>query len=103
MLVRTLLFVCASFSSAWACAQEWPQKPVRVVVNNSAGSLTDVVARIVFSKVSEMSGQQFFIDDRPGAGGIIGAELVAKSSADGYTLLVSSDGVFTINPFIYAS
>ena len=57
---------------------------MRVVYPNAAGSLNDSVARIVFSRVSETLGQQFIVDNRPGAGGVIGAELVAKSPADGY-------------------
>ena len=88
--------------AATAQAQDWPRKPVRVVVPNSAGSLSDIVARLVFAKVSDTLGQQFFIDNRPGAGGSIGAELVAKSAPDGYTMLMASDGMLTVNPFIYS-
>lgn len=70
--------------------QAYPVRPVRVVVVFPAGGATDVVARFVFQKMSELSNQQFLIDNRGGAGGIIGAEVVAKSPPDGYTLMVYS-------------
>lgn len=88
-------------AAATAFAQDWPKKPVRVVVPNSAGSLSDLVARLVFAKVSDILGQQFYVDNRPGAGGSIGAESVAKAAPDGYTIIQVSDGTVTVNPFIY--
>jgi tripartite-type tricarboxylate transporter receptor subunit TctC len=97
MVTVTILWLLA----ACAFAQDWPRKPVRVVVPNSAGSLSDLVARLVFGKVSELLGEQFYIDNRPGAGGSIGAEFVAKAAPDGYTILQMSDGQVTVNPFIY--
>jgi tripartite-type tricarboxylate transporter receptor subunit TctC len=99
--MRTLLFCIALLASSAAFAQDWPKKPVRVVVPNSAGSLSDLVARLVFAKVSDILGQQFYVDNRPGAGGSIGAELVAKAPPDGYTIIQISDGTVTVNPFIY--
>lgn len=74
--------------SAWS--QAYPARPVRVVVVFPAGGATDIVARMVFQKMSEQIGQQFVIDNRGGAGGMVGAEVVAKSSPDGYTLMVYS-------------
>ena len=100
-MLRKLLFCLLLSAAGTAAAQNWPHKPVRVVVPNSAGSLSDLVARLVFSKVSDLLGQQFYIDNRPGAGGSIGAEFVAKSPPDGYTILQISDGQVTVNPFIY--
>jgi len=99
--MRKLLLLFALMAATAAGAQDWPRKAVRVVVPNSAGSLSDLVARLVFAKVSDLLGQQFYIDNRPGAGGSIGAELVAKSSPDGYTIGQISDGQLTVNPFIY--
>ena len=97
------LFCCLALLAAGAAyAQDWPRKPVRVIVPNSAGSLSDLVARLLFAKVTDLLGQQFYIDNRPGAGGSIGAELVAKSPPDGYTLLMVSDGTVSVNPFIYS-
>jgi len=99
--MRKLLLLFALMAATAASAQDWPRKAVRVVVPNSAGSLSDLVARLVFAKVSDLLGQQFYIDNRPGAGGSIGAELVAKSAPDGYTIGQISDGQLTVNPFIY--
>lgn len=75
---------------SWALAQSYPNKPVRVIIPWPAGGLTDVAGRIVFQKISELVGQQFIVDNRGGANGIIGADLVAKSPPDGYTLMVHS-------------
>lgn len=83
-----------------ASAQNYPVKTVRVITPWPSGGLTDVAGRIVFQKVSENLGQQFVIDNRPGATGSIGAELVAKSPPDGYTLMVHSMAHLG-NPFIY--
>jgi len=83
--VSLMVFACGA---AWS--QAYPAKPVRVVVVFPPGGATDVVARIVFQKVGEQMNQQFIIDNRAGAGGMIGAALVAKSPPDGYTLMVYS-------------
>jgi len=101
-MLRKLFFCLALLAAGAAYAQDWPRKPVRVIVPNSAGSLSDLVARLLFAKVTDLLGQQFYIDNRPGAGGSIGAELVAKSPPDGYTLLMVSDGTVSVNPFIYS-
>jgi tripartite-type tricarboxylate transporter receptor subunit TctC len=76
--------------TAWAQSPAWPTKPVRVIVPYPPGGPTDVVARVLFQQVSESTGQPFVLDHRPGAGGNIGAELVARSAPDGYTLLVAT-------------
>ena len=83
-----------------ALAQNYPAKAVRVITPWPAGGLTDVVGRIVFQKIAETTGQQFIVDNRPGAAGTIGAELVAKSRPDGYTLMVHST-THVGNPHIY--
>jgi tripartite-type tricarboxylate transporter receptor subunit TctC len=84
-----------------AAAQSWPAKPVRMVVNFAAGGSTDVIARSMSSRLTEVLGQQIVVDNRVGVGGNIGLEHVAKSPPDGYTLLHSSDGTILINPHLY--
>lgn len=101
-LIVLILGVLLGLHPTRLLAQEYPTKPVRIVVPNAAGSLNDTLARLVFSKVSEDLGQQFIVDDRPGAGGAIGAEAVAKSPPDGYTLLVSAGSIMVVNPFLYS-
>ena len=89
----TIAFICGLLSlvlTAPANAQSYPNKPVRVVVPYPPGGPTDIVARVLFQQVSEATGQQFLVDNRAGAGGTIGAEIVAKSPADGYTLLIGT-------------
>ncbi|MEO7133302.1 MAG: tripartite tricarboxylate transporter substrate binding protein [Vicinamibacterales bacterium] len=85
-----------------AIAQNYPNKPVRLVVPFPAGGTTDLLARAMAQKLSDALGQQFVVDNRPGAGGNIGADIVAKSPPDGYTLLMGTVGTHAINPGLYA-
>ena len=85
-----LPFVVAALFSPLTSAQDYPTKPVRVIVVFPPGGSNDVVARIVFHKMNDLMGQQFVIDNRGGAAGTIGAALVAQSPPDGYTLMVQS-------------
>jgi len=82
-------------------AAAWPAKPVRIVVPFSPGGSTDVTARVIGQRLTEQLGQSFAIDNRAGAGGNIGAELVAKANPDGYTLLLATTGVMSINQYLY--
>ncbi|MBC7601439.1 MAG: tripartite tricarboxylate transporter substrate binding protein [Ramlibacter sp.] len=79
----------------------WPTKPVRIVVPFAAGGTTDILARAVAPELSKAFGQQFVVDNRAGAGGNIGADMVAKSPADGYTLLMGTVGTHGINRALY--
>ncbi len=88
---------CAAFAAA---AQNFPLRPVRIVVPSTPGGALDVIARTVSPALTEKWKQQVVIDNRAGAGGIIGTEIVAKSAPDGHTLLVVTTG-FVTNPFIY--
>jgi tripartite-type tricarboxylate transporter receptor subunit TctC len=87
-------FCCMHWQGAWA--QPYPNKPVRIIVPFGAGGPADIYARFLGQRLQEPLGQSFVIDDRPGAGSIIGTELVAKSAPDGYTLLVMSN-THTVN------
>ena len=82
-------------------SQTFPAKPVRVIVPFPPAGANDIVARIVFPKVSEQMGQQFIIDNRPGAGGTIGSAIVAQSKPDGYTLLIQTAASHVSNPHLY--
>jgi tripartite-type tricarboxylate transporter receptor subunit TctC len=93
------LFI-ASIAGAWA--QNYPAKPVRILVGYAAGGSIDIVGRILGQKLGEYFGQQFVVDNRPGAASNIAADLVAKSAPDGYTLLVSSSGSLGTNLAIYS-
>jgi tripartite-type tricarboxylate transporter receptor subunit TctC len=87
----------AAFAGA-AIAQSYPNRPVKVVVPWPPGQATDIAARVVAEKLQESLGQPFVIENRPGAGGAIGSEAVAKSATDGYTLLAASSGPLSIMP-----
>ena len=81
---------------------QYPNRPVRIVVSFSAGGPTDIVGRIFAAKLSELLNQQFFVENKVGAGGNIGADQVAKSAPDGYTLLVATVSTHAINPGLYS-
>jgi len=84
--------------AANAVAQTWPAKPVRLIVADAAGGAPDQLARILSAKLAEGFGQQVIVDNRPGAGGTLGADLAAKATADGYTLLLSTTAIWAILP-----
>jgi len=101
-VTRMLALLAAALVPAIASAA-WPAKPVKIVVPFPAGGATDVVARLLGQKLSQAWGTGVVVEDRPGAGGNIGADVVAKAPPDGYTLLMTSGSVVTANPFIYGS
>ena len=92
--------VGVAFATADAGAQTWPTKPMRAIVPVAAGSSTDVIPRIVLEQLSKQLGQTIVVENRPGAGGTIGASFVAKSAPDGYTILVHG-AAHTISPSLY--
>ncbi|GJG98494.1 tripartite tricarboxylate transporter substrate binding protein [Cupriavidus pauculus] len=100
-IALTLLACLPAFANA-APEDTYPDKPVRIVVPFAAGGSTDVVARILAEKLQEQFKQPFVVDNRAGASGNIGAELVAKSPADGYTLLMGATGILSINDHLYS-
>jgi tripartite-type tricarboxylate transporter receptor subunit TctC len=100
--MKRLFFACfAATLSLGAHAQAWPAKPVRIVIPFVAGGSSDIVGRAIGSKFQELLGQPAVVENRPGANGAIAAEFVAKSDPDGYTILVGSIGVFSINAALF--
>jgi tripartite-type tricarboxylate transporter receptor subunit TctC len=102
MLMRSLLAMSLLAATA-ALAQDYPAKPVRVLVPWAAGGSTDSIGRIVAAKLTENLGHQFVVDNRPGATGTIGHGQAAKAPADGYTVLLGSNSTFAIAPYMYKS
>src|SRR4051812_14361020 len=100
MRIATLVF-CILFG-ALAAAQDYPSKPVRILVPYGPGGATDIIARIVAQKLTESMGQTFVVENRPGANGNLALEAAAKAPADGYTLLVGNVSTNAINENIYA-
>jgi tripartite-type tricarboxylate transporter receptor subunit TctC len=100
-VVTALAAACALAAIAPAHAQSWPTKPVRIVVPFPAGGTTDIVARSLGAELQKMWGQSVVIDNRPGAGGNIGADAVAKSAPDGYTVLMGTVGTHAINQSLF--
>ena len=98
-VVCTLIFLAYS---ALSPAQTFPVKPIRLVVGFAAGGVADTSARAVADRLGARLGQQVVVENRPGASGNISAEMVAKSDADGHTLLLGFDGSMVINPHIFS-
>jgi len=100
-LRKVLLLLIGAAFAATVFAQAYPNKPVRAIISFTPGSSTDIVGRLVMSRVSEYWGQPVVAENRPGAGGSIGSAAVARSAPDGYTLLINSSA-HSVNPAIYA-
>jgi tripartite-type tricarboxylate transporter receptor subunit TctC len=98
---RVVVFMACAAAPLLAQAQAYPAKPVRVVIPYPPGSTPDIVGRTLSSRLQESLRQPFVVENRTGAGGNIGAEAVAKSPADGYTLLIGINGPAAINKFLY--
>jgi tripartite-type tricarboxylate transporter receptor subunit TctC len=99
---KALLFVFGMLLTAAASAQSWPQKPVKFIVPFSPGGATDISARLLGERLSQMWGQTVIIENRAGAGGGVGAAEAARAAPDGYTLFFPSGSVMTANQHIYA-
>ena len=97
-----LAWALASAAASLAHAQTFPAKPVRIVVAFPPGGPSDYAARVVSLKLVESVGQQFVVDNRPGAGGALGTELVARAAPDGYTLLIGNTGTLAVLPHLQA-
>jgi tripartite-type tricarboxylate transporter receptor subunit TctC len=101
ILPTMLAGLVAAVLGAAAQAQDYPTKPIRLIVGFGAGGGNDIFARIIQPKLSELLGQPVLVENKPGAGGTIAADFVAKSAPDGYTLYVGATGAMTISPAVY--
>jgi tripartite-type tricarboxylate transporter receptor subunit TctC len=103
MLVRRVATIAVGVLLAGAASAQdkYPSKPIRLIVSFAVGGPTDIVARVMGAKMSELLGQQIVVDNRPGAGGNLGADVVAKAAPDGYTLLMATVSTHAINPGLY--
>jgi len=98
-----LLSLCAGVAAAAAAhSQSYPTRPIRIIAQFQPGTSTDILARVIGGKLTETWGQQVVVDNRPGAGGVVGTELGAKAAPDGYTLTMAVSSAFGINPTLYA-
>ena len=103
LLRYIIVSVFAVFAPVGAQAQNYPDRPIKLIAPFPAGGLADVLARAVGDEMSKALGQPVIVENRAGAGGNNGADVVAKSTPDGYTLLMSSAGILTANPFLYSN
>jgi tripartite-type tricarboxylate transporter receptor subunit TctC len=99
--LAAVVLACALVGAGAKAEDKYPSKPVRIIVSFSAGGPTDIVARVMGAKMGDLLGQQFVVENRVGAGGNIGADQVAKSAPDGYTLLMATVSTHAINPGLY--
>ena len=102
MKVTTAALVCAALAAPPAFAQNYPAKPIRVIIAQAPGSATDVISRVVANRLQESLGQPIVIEARPGAGGVLGTEAAARSAPDGYTLFMANNSTHGSNPAVYA-
>src|SRR5258708_36228235 len=100
---RTLLLAALAAAICPAAAQDWPSKPVRWILSRAGGASPDIAARLVADRVGKMWGQQVIVDNRPGGQNVIGAQLAAKSPADGYNYFWATTAALVSNPFTFKS
>jgi tripartite-type tricarboxylate transporter receptor subunit TctC len=101
-LLALIAAVCALSAAPFAFAQDWPAKPIHLIVSFAPGGLTDLIARAMQPKLTEGLGQTVIIDNRPGAGGTVAEGLLARSAPDGYTIMLTADSV-PANPHLVAN
>jgi tripartite-type tricarboxylate transporter receptor subunit TctC len=99
-LIGLVAVITLSFTGL-AQAQSWPDKPIKLIIPFAAGGTTDIIGRVLAQQMTPILGQNVVVENRGGAGGNIGAEAVAKAPADGYTLLLASGSMLTVNPHMY--
>jgi tripartite-type tricarboxylate transporter receptor subunit TctC len=102
MRIRDTLFAfLALLVPTLASAQTWPAKPVHILVSSGAGGTADILARMVGERLAPVLGQPVIVENRPGAGGHLGAGLVARAQPDGYTLLMSGSPTHSVGPHLF--
>ena len=101
--MRTLLLLLAALACVSANAQDYPSKPIRYIVPFPPGGSSDLIARAIAPRMSEKLGQQVLVENRPGAGGMIGVDIVAKAPPDGYTIGLAAAGALSSNVHLYPS
>src|SRR5882724_6985266 len=100
MFLRSAVFAVLALTASVVQSQQYPTKPVRIIAPFAPGGGTDFIARLIAQKLTERLGQQAIVENKPGAGGNLGAEFAVKSAPDGYTLLLVA-GSYTVNPSLY--
>jgi tripartite-type tricarboxylate transporter receptor subunit TctC len=100
-LLAAAALLALPFAGSSALAQAWPDKPIRIVVGFAPGGFTDVLGRLIGQKLSERLGQAVVVENRPGAAGTLGADMVAKAKPDGYTLLLAHSNSNSVAPSLY--
>ena len=100
--MSSLLLATVFFAAGEVSAQAYPTKPIRLVAPSTPGDAPDVIARLVAERLSGVLGQQVVVENRPGAGGVVGSEIVAKAAPDGYTLIMGNAGSHGINAAVYS-
>ena len=102
MKMRTALAIVFAFIAGIAGASEYPAKQIRIIVQFTPGTSTDILARLIATKMGERWNQQVVVDNKPGAGAVLGTDLGAKAAPDGYTLTMAVSSAFGINPSLYS-
>ena len=103
-LAKKIALIAGTFAllaSPLAMAQNWPTKPIKLIIPFAAGGTTDILGRLLAQQLTKDLGQNVIVENKPGAGGNIAAEYVAQSPADGYTIMLASGSMLTVNPFLY--
>lgn len=100
-VITSILFIFGCMFSSIVSAQQWPARPVKIIVPFPPGQGADIITRIIAERLAPVLGQQIIVDNRPGAGAALGTEMGAKSAPDGYTLLNGGSAALAINPHLY--
>src|SRR5215203_2443525 len=103
MLGRVLIALFLLALTAGAQAQNWPDRPIRFIVTQAAGGTPDIIARLIGEKLGKALGQQVVVENRPGAGNVIGAQAAARAAPDGYTFLFATAAALVTNPHTFKS